>query len=473
MLCEACGTCAATKTWVDDRHRVPERHRLCTTCHDLVIEERRTAMGSSKRDPDNAKIANAILRALADSDGLSQQQIRIAINAEPDEYRTINGILTSLGKRGEVSTVSGRYLLTPKGRRQLEPDASPPPVTSPGKVSVAPVQAIEPAVMGRLWDALAYVGRLAGSDTDAIEVAARTLIALSPAELPNVSADLRAAIERVGIQGRELSDRVDLLVAAREAIEVVEGRQAKAEEARLSIIETAKDGEGMQEQLSREVSDLITALRAIEAALPGGPSGLRADAIADRTVALLSVAPTSEKTEARLQAFAVATENLVAERAAHDETRAEVERLKADLDKVNDESTALRAEVDTLRRAAPITGWGNAQTVELAIDVSRERAAAEARLADAEAEIAELRGENAALRATAATDTDGHYWTEQGGRHVLAILRPVEIAAINVLDTGRSLYWEAGPHSGRVDASSPEALDLAQRLAEVAAGVRS
>ena len=68
MLCESCGTCAATKTWVNDRHRVPERHRLCTTCHDLVIEERRTAMGSSKRDPDNAKIANAILRALADSD---------------------------------------------------------------------------------------------------------------------------------------------------------------------------------------------------------------------------------------------------------------------------------------------------------------------------------------------------------------------------------------------------------------------
>lgn len=392
MLCEACGTCAATKTWVDDRHRMPESYRLCTTCHDLVIEERRTAMGSSKRDPDNAKIANAILRALADSDGLSQQQIRIAINAEPDEYRTINGILTSLGKRGEVSTVSGRYLLIPKGRRQLEPDASPPPVTSLGR------DAREP---GPLW---------------------------TQAETAALS-DLRDAVERVGIQGRNLFVTCELLTAAREAIEVTEQRKEKAEEAQRSIVEA----------------------------------------------------------RIRLE------DEHRAEKAAHDETRmrldistAEVARLQAETEKVSDENNALRAEVDTLRRAAPITGWGNAQTVELAIDVSRERAVAEARLADAEAEItrlrADLEGALAAEKVTAEKLAEaeseviclrvgGPYWTRQGDRHTLSILRPVEIAVLLV--DPASVGWEAGRHNGRVVGSGPEALDLAQLLAEVAAGVRS
>jgi hypothetical protein len=98
-------------------------------------------MGANKRTPENAKIANAILQALFAEDGLTVQQVRDAISAESDEYQTVNGVLTSLGKREEIVRLNGRYFLTALGRKQVAPADAPPGPVKPAVAAPLPAPA--------------------------------------------------------------------------------------------------------------------------------------------------------------------------------------------------------------------------------------------------------------------------------------------------------------------------------------------
>lgn len=83
---------------------------------------------------------------------------------------------------------------------------------------------------------------------------------------------LRIAINKVGVQGRSLAHPEDLLVAAREAIEIQSHRLGSAiqsaAESYQSLLSTANDAQAMHEQRAGEVATLIRLLREIEAVLP-------------------------------------------------------------------------------------------------------------------------------------------------------------------------------------------------------------
>lgn len=128
------------------------------------------------------------------------------------------------------------------------------------------------------------------------------------------AAALRATIEWAGIEGRDTSSVADLCVAAREAIEVT----------------------------ARRSESLITALRAIEAALPGAPTGLRVDAIADRAVDLIRAADRIRSPDAEREAL----DRRYAEmRAYRDHWQAEAETASAAV-AAEAEITRLRADLE-------------------------------------------------------------------------------------------------------------------------------
>lgn len=97
-------------------------------------------------------------------------------------------------------------------------------------------------------------------------------------------------------------------------------------------------------------------------------------------------------------------------------------------------------------------------------------------LAEREDEVERLRAEVASLSQRLAEvlvdlpRETGPEWVEWKGGFRLIAHRPVEVASL-AHDPGGSIAWTAGQHFGRVIGSSPETLDLAKRLAEVAAGV--
>lgn len=137
---------------------------------------------------------------------------------------------------------------------------------------------------------------------------------------------------------------------------------------------------------------------------------------------------------------------------------AEILRLRADLE------GALVAEKATAEKLA-VAEEGHGATLAARWEAETQR---DGLLA----EIASLQGANAALRAaTGASGDAGHYWTRQGDRLALMTLRPAEVAEILVYP--ESLHWATGGHTGRVNGTSSETLSLAQRLAEIAAGVQS
>ncbi len=373
-------------------------------------------MGANKRTPENAKIANAILQALFDEDGLTVQQVRDAISAESDEYQTVNGVLTSLGKREEIVRLNGRYFLTALGRKQVAPaDAPPGPV--------------KPAVAAPL-----------------------------PAPAPARNVEETPTKDVVTYPLSVLTD----LVAQDEAASLADREREHAAEERLGakLLERLREGglEAVDPAVLRGAEESIAALRAIEAALPGNPNptaSLSPAAIAERAVSSLGWIPVARKDIRSLsdESAAVRAERddaLAALRAA----QAEREKAIVDLDRVNNETLTAYETLEDEHRA--------------------EKAAH----ADAKAEIASLREQlnaaNAALafyRAEPAkpSDADGHYWTEQGGRHVLSVLRPVEVG--EMLVDPASVGWTVGPHHGRVVGQGQAVIDLARKLVEVAAGV--
>jgi hypothetical protein len=387
MLCEACGTSAATKTWTDRQYRVPESHRLCETCHDLVSEERRSKMGANKRTPENAKIANAILQALFDEDGLTVQQVRDAISAESDEYQTVNGVLTSLGKRDEIVRTNGRYFLTALGRKQVAPADAPPGPVKPAVA--APLPAPAPARN--------------------VEETSKENVVTYPL---SVLTDLVAQDDAASLAGRE--------------------REHAAEE--------------------REAREALTAIRVIEAAFPGLTGGLSPAAVADRVVDHMSIAATVARESAivtteRDNALATLRASIAERDKAVADLSVAQERIAEQLDTI----TELRARVR------------EAESLRKQLDAARDVVTTAHAVIDSH-------------RTAPPADADGHYWTEQGGRHVLSVLRPVEVATIETASNG-VLYWkvpkqgeffEGQPNTARGDT---EDINLARKLAELAAGV--
>jgi len=324
-------------------------------------------MGANKRTPENAKIANAILQALFRQDGQTVQQVRDEINAESDEYQTVNGVLTSLQKREEITRVNGRYFLTPFGRKQVAP---------PGPV--------KPAV-------------------------------IAPLAAPAPARNVEVTLSKDNVVTYPLSVLTDLV--AQDDAAVLRG----AEES-------------------------IAALRAIEAALPvpgDRVSGLSAAAIADRAVAALHSIHDLRRTE-RLY---------YDDRAAKERAEAERDKAVADLDRVNNETLTAYETLEDEHRAEKAAHF------------------------DAKAEIASLREQlnaaNAALAFYRAeppkpSDADGHYWTEQGGRHVLSVLRPVDLATVHSMPGSDRFGWELNSNEEHGFSAT---LERAQAHAELAAGV--
>lgn len=406
MLCESCGFAAAIETVPDRRHRVPSTFRLCRDC----AAEARGVLMPPRTENHDARLA--MLRALAAHPGpMTREMLLVAIAAEEDEKRLLHGVISGLIRATYVTAAGANLFLTPKGRKQVEPTEG-----APEAPPVKPAEAREP---GPLW---------------------------TQAETAALS-DLRAAVARVGIQGRNPWVACDLLIAAREAIEVGEGRQANAEE-----VVSAR-------HLAR-VDEVIRALRSIEAALPGDQAGLSAAAIADRAVSALRTIHDLRRIK-RLYND---------DREAKERAEAERDKAVADLDTLNAETLEMHEKLEDGHRAEKAA---HAVTREdLAKAIAAEKIAASC--------AAALRAENDSLTgqlmdALPAPDTDGHYWTEQGGRHVLSILRPVEVATVTLYDNavGWQLVDENVGTAGHVKQSTIAAIDLAKRLAELAAGVRS
>jgi hypothetical protein len=170
---------------------------------------------------------------------------------------------------------------------------------------------------------------------------------------------------------------------------------------------------------AEKAREALTALRAIEAAVLAHAPGLPADEQARRVIAMIT-----------------GVGRVAAER---DEVRADHARM-----------------VDEL----------------LAAQSARDEAVADLRASEAaaEAEIASLRAElEAAKAAPPPSDADGHYWTEQGGRHVLSVLRPVDLATVHPMPGSNRFGWELNANEEHGFAAT---LERARAHAELAAGVR-
>jgi hypothetical protein len=395
-------------------------------------------MGANKRTPENAKIANAILQALFRQDGQTVQQVRDEINAESDEYQTVNGVLTSLQKREEITRVNGRYFLTPFGRKQVSPPGPVKPAVAALLPAPAPARNVEePSKENVVTYPLSVLTDLVAQD-DAAQAATPPII---------VGSDNKPGAVTVG----------EVLRAA--------GAMQSDQPFHKHLTPSLADREREHAAEERAAQEALTALRAIEAALPGNPNppaSLSAAAIADRAVALLEGGAELARDRDMTRVERDEAQRLLTEqtdenaelRATLRAANAERDKAVADLDRVNNET---------------LTAY---ETLE---DEDRAEKAA---YADAKAEIASLREQlnaaNAALafyRAEPAkpSDADGHYWTEQGGRHVLSVLRPVVLGEMLVAPD--STGWTAGDHYGRVVGDGEKVIDLARKLVEVAAGV--
>jgi len=157
--------------------------------------------------------------------------------------------------------------------------------------------------------------------------------------------------------------------------------------------------------------------------------------------------------------------------AERDEARAEAADLKARLDASTMEVARLTAErvLDDQRAKMVPPAW--------------ETEALRGNLDDAKAEIARLRAELEAARDVVTTahavidshrtappsDADGHYWTEQGGRHVLSVLRPVDLAVVHAMPGSERFGWEVDTLKEHGFSAT---LERARAHAELAAGVR-
>lgn len=383
MLCESCGFAAAIETVPDRRHRVPSTFRLCRDC----AAEARGVLMPPRTENHDARLA--MLRALAAHNGpMTREMLLVAIAAEEDEKRMLHGVISGLIRATYVTAAGANLHLTPKGRRQVEPPETP----QAGTVIPGALESEERAAM----------------------------------------AGLREALERVGHHA--LVGRVDLMTAAREAVETIHNLRR--------IERLYNDDREAKERAEAE----STALRARLDISTAEVARLQADLekVNDETLEMYE--KLEDEHRAEKAAHARKTDELIA-------AEAEITRLRADLDRECQHSAWAVGKIDS-DRAAVVRLAGCPLDSDEATTVLLEQVAE--RLKEAEQALA---------------DPDGPYWTRQGDRHTLSILRPVEIAVLLV--DPASVGWEAGRHNGRVVGSGPEALDLAQRLAELAAGVRS